>query len=298
MKSDSTSPRAKRSRDASRFQPYWSRSGNHASPSSSTHITRSKAMIWNNSGSTSEDLSFHTAVDCLLPMKSFHAQSTGGNDATKSIPASPSPLLEDDLSLISQNATSSPSRLTCQNAVILDNAFEAVDYGNRTEPVAPQSISSHCSPVSVPVPTVGFPYSPQIEGEHSQGSLIPCEELERGLSEAVDFTLNIIERPLAEMHPGIKLDLETSPGLQVMQQNTRATLHLHRENHCVQHSPKCRVPDPPQCFVIVILLFSIIMLLGLAAVIDIADWLLPPNSLLGVTVIISWGALVREDAST
>ncbi|KAI6009947.1 hypothetical protein EDC04DRAFT_3095010 [Pisolithus marmoratus] len=86
-----------------------------------------------------------------------------------------------------------------------------------------------------------------------------------------------------------------SPSLQVMQQNTCATLHSHRENHCVQHSPKCQVPDPPQCFVIVILLFSIIMLLSLAAVIDIADWLLPPNSLLGVTVIISWGALVRED---
>ncbi|KAI5982084.1 hypothetical protein EDC04DRAFT_2616923 [Pisolithus marmoratus] len=149
-----------------------------------------------------QDLSFHTAMDCLLPLESLHVQSAGGNDATKSIPTSPSPLLEDDLTLISQHATSSPSCLTHQNVVILDNAFEAVDYGDQAEPV-----------VSVPYLPLGSHICPRLkESIHKavqyhvkkyacQLDASLSNQLEWGLSEAIDFTLNIIEWPLTEMHP-------------------------------------------------------------------------------------------------
>ncbi|KAI6029517.1 hypothetical protein PISMIDRAFT_11244 [Pisolithus microcarpus 441] len=76
MKSDSSSLRAKHLRTTSRFQPYQSQSGDNKLLSSSpTCITRSKAMILDNASSTDGDLSFHTAMDHLLPMESIHAQS-------------------------------------------------------------------------------------------------------------------------------------------------------------------------------------------------------------------------------
>ncbi|KAI6097285.1 hypothetical protein EV401DRAFT_1895552 [Pisolithus croceorrhizus] len=96
--------------------------------------------------------------------------------------------------------------------------------------------------------------------------------------------------------------------LQTMLQRTNVTIHphLHREKYRVQYPPKYCVPAPPLHWVVVALLLGIIMLLGLAAVIDIVHRLLPPNSLLGITVIVtcgsimatilqSWGALVKRE---
>ncbi|KAI6098399.1 hypothetical protein EV401DRAFT_1895212 [Pisolithus croceorrhizus] len=269
MKSDSSSPRSMRLRTVTRFQPYQD-----CRPTSSTRLTRSKAAIWDKSASTNE--SFHTAVDHFLPMDPFHAQLISGNDSTKSTPTASSSLLT------SQNASSSsPSCLTRQGAVILDTLGE-VDLSLLSEPVG--QVQYHVKK-----------YACQLEAGL-------CNQVEIGLSEAIDFTLKIIERPLEEMY-----SLHTSQ-LQTMLQRMNVTihLHLHREKYRVQYPPKYRALAPPLHWVVVVLLLSIVMLLGLAAVIDIVHRLLPPDSLLGITVIVtcgsimaailqSWGALVKGE---
>lgn len=214
MKSDSSSLRAKRLRTASRFQPYRSQSGDNKSSSSSpTRITRSKAMILDNAGSTDGDSSFHTAVDHLLPMESIHAQSQSGNDGTKSMSIAPSFLLG-NASVISQDASSSssPPRLIRQNAVILDSAtpgvvdcsspMQSIRCDRPAEPVA----------VSVPCPLLDFHIPPGLKESihkavqyHVKKHAFQLEaslsnQIALGLAEAIDFTLNVIERPLAETH--------------------------------------------------------------------------------------------------
>ncbi|KIK11322.1 hypothetical protein PISMIDRAFT_17336 [Pisolithus microcarpus 441] len=182
MKSDSSSLRAKRPRTVSRFQPY--QSGDPKSPSSSsTPRTRSRAMTRDTSGSTNEDLSFYTAVD--------HIQSISGNDITKSDSVAPFSLPE-VVSLTPQSASSSsPSRLTRQNAVILDT------HGVVDCPAEP--VGSHIPPGLKESIHKAIQHHVKKYAFQLEASL--CNQIAVGLSEAIDFTLNIIERPFAETHP-------------------------------------------------------------------------------------------------
>ncbi|KAI6033524.1 hypothetical protein BKA83DRAFT_4486613 [Pisolithus microcarpus] len=191
MKSDSSSLRAKRPRTVSRFQPY--QSGDPKSPSSSsTPRTRSRAMTRDTSGSTNEDLSFYTAVD--------HIQSISGNDITKSDSVAPFSLPE-VVSLTPRSASSSsPSRLTRQNAVILDT------HGVVDCPAEP--VGSHIPPGLKESIHKAIQHHVKKYAFQLEASL--CNQIAVGLSEAIDFTLNIIERPFAETHLDIKLELTAS----------------------------------------------------------------------------------------
>lgn len=197
MQSNSSSLRAKRQRTLSRFRPY--QSGRHELLSPPC-LTRSKVMTRDTSSSTTEDQSFHTAMDQLLSTKSGHGQPLSEDDAIKSISDAPS---------------FSPSRLTRQNAVILDALGAAncsSSYGP-AEPGASQSISLCSYPDSVPCPSLNPQIPPGLkESIHkairyhvkkyaAQLEASLSNQIEVGLSEAIDFTLNIIERPLAETHP-------------------------------------------------------------------------------------------------
>ncbi|KAI6033748.1 hypothetical protein PISMIDRAFT_15088 [Pisolithus microcarpus 441] len=213
MKSDSSSLCAKRLHTASRFQPYRSQSGDNKSLSSSpTCITRSKAMISDNASSTDGDSSFHTAMDHLLPMESIHAQSQSGNDGTKSMSIAPSFLLG-NASVISQDASSSsPPCLIRQNVVILDSATPGVV--DCSSPMQSICCDRPAEPVAVlvPCPLLDFCIPPGLKESihkavqyHVKKHAFQLEaslsnQIALGLVEAIDFTLNVIERPLAETH--------------------------------------------------------------------------------------------------
>ncbi|KAI6117431.1 hypothetical protein EV401DRAFT_1888961 [Pisolithus croceorrhizus] len=180
MKSDSSSPRSMCLHTVTRFQPYQD-----CRPTSSTHLTHSKAAIWDKSASTNE--SFHTAVDHFLPMDPVHAQSISGNDSTKSTPTASSSLLT------SQNASSSsPSCLTCQGAVILDTLGE-VDLLLPSEPVGSHIPLRLKESIHRVVQYHVKKYACQLEAGL-------CNQVEIGLSKAIDLTLKIIAWPLEEMY--------------------------------------------------------------------------------------------------
>ncbi|KAI6039489.1 hypothetical protein EDC04DRAFT_2603152 [Pisolithus marmoratus] len=176
MQSNSSSLRAKRQCTLSRFRPYQSGRHELLSP---PRLTHSKVMTRDTSSSTTEVCE---------------------DDAIKSIPDAPS---------------FSPSRLTRQNAVILDALGAAncsSSYGP-AEPRASQSISLCSYLDSVPCPSLNPQIPPGLkESIHkviryhvkkyaAQLEASLSNQIEVRLSEAIDFTLNIIERPLAETHP-------------------------------------------------------------------------------------------------
>ncbi|KAI6124120.1 hypothetical protein EV401DRAFT_2069070 [Pisolithus croceorrhizus] len=182
MKSDSSSLHAKRLRTVSRFRPYQSEKPKSPSSLSTPH-TRSRAMTPGTPGSTNKDLSFYTAVD--------HIQSISENGITRFDSMAPFSLPE-VVSLTSQSASSSSSPcLTRQNAVILDTRG-AVDC-----PAEP--VGSHIPPglkesIHKAIQHHVKKYACQLEA-----SL--CNQIAGGLSEAINFTLNIIEWSFAETHP-------------------------------------------------------------------------------------------------
>ncbi|KAI6099357.1 hypothetical protein EV401DRAFT_1894912 [Pisolithus croceorrhizus] len=192
--------------------------------------------------------------------------------------------LPEVVSLTSQSASSSsPPRLTHQNAVILDTRG-AVDC-----PAEP--VGSHIPPglkesIHKAIQHHVKKYACQLEA-----SL--CNQIAGGLSEAIDFTLNIIEQSFAETHPIQHSSHIVAPAA-TYSDSSSSLIHMpgawkQSRSQLEKRPPKCHAPDPlpPRVVVILLFLFSMVTLFSLATAIDIAHQLLPPDSFLGVTVIIT-----------